>query len=612
MKRGFWGVRGSGKALFAFGVACLSVALLFVAADPTASGYEITVYDGYPFIFWLLVLVAMLLGQLVIFESADGGGRHRYWKWGLALVLATNVVLLLIPAIRYNLYARGDMFTHIGMIREIQNLGRVPDSNYYPNVHLFALTFSYVTGVAVPTVITLLAPVMTLVYLGSVYLLLDILFDDRKVLFVLPFTSLLLFKGQHATFQPSWYAFTAIPFALYVLFRSYARESRYRFKILLLVLVISLVFYHPTVTLFFIGMLIVLKAAFAVGRRVVGRSPSSGLTPIAAATIAFVLFFAWYYSSEGIIGSTLSVFYVLLGLAEGSSQFGNVLAVAQRTDPQLVDLALFGIHNYGLYAAVVSMGFVFFGYYAYLGLVGRRRYDAITAFLGGTLVLFTVGAAFAFFVDVVLRFHRILRYAIFAGPMLIGIGFSILSERIDAGSSVRYLRPILYASFFVFAFLAVFTLYGSPLSASENLQVTQEEVDGMEWLFDHRNTSLVIDQRGINQFRLYMYTYPQERLGTNVRWRVPPPPMHFSYATETSEDLPYTAAENRRYLVITELGRERNPRFYPKYRQYWRHTPEDFDRLETDPSFFHVYDDGSLDTYVVRGIGNQTNESRTA
>lgn len=612
MKRGFWGVRGAGKALFAFGIACLSVALLFVAADPTASGYEITVYDGYPFLFWLLVLVAMVLGQVVIFESAEAGGRHRYWKWGLALVLAANVVLLLIPVVRYNMYASGDMLTHIGMIRQIQNLGRVPDSNYYPNVHLFALTFSFVTGVRIPKVLNLLAPVMTLVYLGSVYLLLDILFDDRKVLFVLPFASLLLFKGQHLTFQPSWSAFATIPFALYMLFRSYARESRYRFKILLIVLVVSLVFYHPAVTLFFIGMLIVLKAAFAVGRRIVGRSPSSGSTPIAAASIAFVLFFAWYYSSEGIIGSTLSVFYVLLGIAEGSSQFGNALAVVERTDPQLLDLALFGIHNYGLYAAVVGMGFVFFGYYAYLGLVGRQRYDAITAFLGGTLVLFTVGAAFAFVVDVILRFHRILRYALFAGPILIGVGFSILSERLDADSATRYFRPILYASFFVFAFLAVFTLYGSPLSASENLQVTQEEVDGMEWLFTHRNTSLAIDQLGINQFRLYMFTQSQRELGTNVRWRVPPPPTHFSYASESSEDLPYTASENRRYLVITELGRERNPRFYPKYRQYWRHTPEDFDRLETDPAFFHVYDDGSLDHYVVRGVGSRANESRTA
>lgn len=599
------------KLLLTVGTASLAASLLFLAVNTTTSKYEITVYDSYPFLFWALLLVAIFFGQIAIFEGAQADETGRYWQWGFGLVLAATLVVLLIPFYRYNLYARGDMLTLIGMIEEIRNLGFVPESNYYPNVHLLMLTFASVTGLSVPKAINLVTPIMTVFYVLSLYSLLNVLFTkESKVLFVLPLVALPLFTQQHVVFQPSWFAFLTVPFVFYLIFRSYDRQSRFQFKFLLLLAIVSLVFYHPAVTLFFTLMLGLLKAAFVVGRLYTKRSRKIGNTPLIAASLAFILFFSWYYSFEGIIASTLSVFYVLFGLSAGSSQFGNLAASAARTSPEILDIVLVGVHTYGMSAAIVSMSLLFFGYYAYLTVWGDREYDAVETFLGATLLVFTFGAAVAFFVDIVLRFHRILRFAIFAGPLLIGLGLYTLSTRLDPKTASQYLRPVVYTSFFVFAFLGVFTLYGSPLSDDSNLQITQAEIEGMEWLFENRNTSLVIDELGINQYRLYTYTQSKKGLGTNIRWRLPPPPMHFAYANASLEDLPYRAAEHRRYLVVTRLGREKNPRFYPKYRQYWRHNPSDFRRLERDSEFLHVYDDGTLDAYVVRGVGVQTNESR--
>jgi hypothetical protein len=601
------------KLLLAVGAAATAIALVFVAADPKATSYELSVYDAYPLPFWFLVLVATFFGQLVIFESGYADRWHRYWKWGLALVLGINAVLLLLPALRYELFARGDMLTYIGMIRRIGDLGAVPRTNYYPNVHLLALTVSYATGIAPSTVINVLPPVASLFYIVSLYPLLNVVFGgSRKVLFVLPFSSLLLFSGEHVFFHPSVFAFMTLPFAFYLLFRSYGGRATTRFRAALLVVVVAVTFYHPVVTVFFVGMLGLLWLSVVASKRLASADTMTRRSPLVVAVLAFVLFFAWYYSFESIIGSTLIIVYTLMGVSEGSSQLGNIASVFSRTTPAVSDIALVGIYTYGLVGAIIGLAFVFVGYYAVLVARGQRRFDPIEAFLAGTLCVFTFGAAVAFAVDVTIGFYRVVRYARFVGVVLVGAGFYTLFRRIDADVAARYLRPVVYLSLFAFAFLSVFYLYSSPLSNGSNLQITEAEVEGMEWTFEHRNRSLAIDQLGISQYRMSTYENLEET--ENIRFELPPPPDHFDYANASAEDLPSSAAADRRYLVTTELGRVSNPRLYPSYREFWRHSPQDFDRLERKPSVGHVYDDGTLDLYVISGVGraNQTAANGTA
>jgi len=598
------------KFLASVGAVSLAVALLQVASNPIAADYEISVYDAYGQSFWLFVLVAVFVGQLIIFESGNSDEAHRYWKWGLTLVVAANLVILLVPALRYHLWARGDMLTYIGMMRQIDTLGVVPRSNYYPNLHLLGVAFSYATGIEFTKVINIVPPLVSVFYIFSTYVLLKVLFSDsRKVLVALSFTSLLLLGGDHYWFHPSAVAFMLLPFVFYLLFRGYDTSSSYRFQLPLLVAVFSLTFYHPAVTVFFIGMLGILKVALFAGRRVSTGLRSRETTSVIAGTIAFVVFFSWYYSFESFIGSTFIIIYTVIGISESSSTFGDVTSVLGRTNPDLADIAIVGIYTYGFIGAIIGVGFVFFSYFAYLTLRGEREFDAVEAFLGGTLLVFTVGGSAAFFVDVTLGMSRVIRYARFAGALLIGVGFYTLFERSNSKLVSRYVRPLVYLSFFVFAFFSVYGLYGSPLDNSTNNQITEAEVVGMEWLFENRNRSLLIDQLGINQYRMYSFSESRVERGENVRWRAPPPPEHFEYGNVSSESVSDGAAESRRYLVTTRMGRITNPSLYPEYPQYWRHTPADFARLQYNSSFSHVYDDGTLDTYIVRGVERRANDS---
>jgi len=600
------------KLITAVGTVAVALVFLFVAADTFATRYEIAVYDSYPTPFWFLLLGALFAGQVVVFESAGKNGRGRYWKFGFGLMLAANAVLLFLPAIRYGLYLRGDMLTFVGMIRDIGALGSIPESNYYPNVHLLAFTVSAVTGVKPAWVVNYLPPVASLLYIVSLYHLLNVMFNDEtKPLYVLPFGALLLYELENVLFTPSVFAFMLIPFIFCLLFRIYTNRSNRRFRALYVLTVVSLVFYHPAVTVFFVGMLVLLKLIFVGGRYVRAANVWRESTSLISASIAFVLFFSWYYSFTSIVGSTLAILYTVIGLREGSTTYGQITSVFARASPNLSDVALVGIHTYGMLAAITGLALACIAYLGYLSLRGRRRLDAIEVFLAAVFGLFLFASVLAFFVDVTLGLTRFARYVRFSGSILIGVALYTLFRRLNAGLGERYLRPALYVSFFVFAFLSVFMLYGSPLSNDRSLQITEAEIKGSEWLFEYRNDSLLIDQMGIDQYRMYSFDRSASR-GRNVRRSVPPPPDHFAYKNASLEDLPSGAVENRRYLVVTRLGRIKNQRLYPEYPEFWRHTPEDFEQLEHDPSFDHMYDDGSLEIYLVQNVRASGNNSTIA
>lgn len=582
------------------------------ATDPRASGYEITVYDSYPLSFWLLLLNGIFLGQVILFESVLQDEHRSYWKWAFALILAANVVLLLLPALRYHFYGRGDPLTTAGMLRGIQEMGVVPSSNYYPNIHLLALSLAYATGLKISFISNVLPPIGWIFYLIAMYHLLNVQFtDQRKVLFVLPFASLVLFKSR--LFAPSIFAFMMVPFLLFVLFRIYTSESERRFRLLLILGVVSLVFFHPVVTLFFIVLLVLLKGSFVIARYGTDLNLRRERTTLAIASFASIMFLSWYYSFRSIIGSTIAILFSALGISRGEAQYGQISSRFARVSPELTDVALVGVFTYGIIAPIISLGIVFIAYYAYVFVRDKRNYSVVETFLSATFLLFTVAGVFSFFVDITLGWNRFWRFVRLSGPVLIGLGFYRLYRRIDPRTFSRYVRPIFLISIIVLAHFSMFMLYHNPMSNDANHQVTKTEMEGMDWLFDHRNTSLVIDDLKIIHYRFYSFKYKTRTPGRNIRWHgadnLGQTPAHFNYTNASSINPYLDASPTRRYLVISKVDRIKDSRFNPEYREFWRYQPEDFDRLEETPPFFHVYDNGEFDAYAVRYIETRNETS---
>jgi len=139
-----------------------------------------------------------------------------------------------------------------------------------------------------------------------------------------------------------------------------------------------------------------------------------------------------------------------------------------------------------------------------------------------------------------------------------------------------------------------------------NSQVTTMEWNGMEWLLDHGNKQNLIDELGIAQYRFShaIYGWKENKM---IRRKDTNPPDHFGYDNRTSLGDYYNES---RYLIITRLGKIRNPEMYPSYREIWRFTPQDFDKLQSDETVIRVYTNGDFETYLTRPNGVSRSKSR--
>ena len=82
-----------------------------------------------------------------------------------------------------------------------------------------------------------------------------------------------------------------------------------------------------------------------------------------------------------------------------------------------------------------------------------------------------------------------------------------------------------------------------------------------------------------------------------IRYENTTPPDHFGY--ENSINFGNNYKEDR-YLIISYLGKILYPKMYPNYREYWRFTSDDFNKLKNDKSVIMIYSNQGFETYYSR------------
>lgn len=590
------------KPYLALGLALLAFLSVQIARNPVAQQYEISLYDAYSVVFWLAVLALLLLGQYLILRDAIDDVLGHRWQLGATFIVIANALLLLIPYIRYPLYAPGkaDMVSFLGMVEYILTTGHFEQVNYYPAAHIVGAALSYFTGLSAEQAVMLVPVILSIFYISALYLLLrELLPYKRALVFALPFFALLLLTADHLQFAPNIAAYSLLPMALFLYFRSRSTFDM-RFSALLLLVLFGFVFFHPIITVILGLLLVMIDVSLKLDPRTTVESVFSGDHNATNLTVLLgVLFFYWYYSFEGIVGSTLGVIQQLGG--EGEAQAGHVAGVLGRASPELANVVQVGLYKYGTFGIVSLIGGTALGYIMLRRWFGERPARHYEWFFGATFVLFAVLSLGAFFLDLTLSFHRVFRYVLLAGTGLIGIGVFYAFENVRSGRVATLLTVSLLFLVLLLGFMTIFMVYPSPLGHDYNAQITETEQQGMEWTFEYREESLLIDELGTKQYRFYSAINGSSHVGENIRHPDDArPPDHFDYrrmagpaAEEPGID------EEPRYLVITELGRIEYPYIYPGFEDFWRFTPEDFDQLTRDSSSQQVYDSGGFDVYYI-------------
>lgn len=598
------------RATFATGTALLALAIVTIATNPVARGYEFSIFQAYPLWFWGALVGAIVCGQGIVLGNVFHGERD-YWQLGVGLIGAVTLVLLAHPHVRYALYGRGDVLTHIGNVRHVVETGSFMETNYYPVIHVLAAVVAELTPLGPGDALGLLPVLFSLLYVaGSVYVAAYLSPTRSVFLLTLPIAALPLLGTAHTFAAPSAVSFFLVPLFVYLYLRLHDAEHFRTYAALFVLLMVALVPFHPLTLVYSLVALLALRVANAVADRVDGLALDvSGPIRTPTLLLGVVLFLWWYSASPSAVRSVFAILGPLFGDA-GGGRLAHVLDVTSTYAPAFHDIVAVGIASYGLLGLLAGLAAVLAG----LHVVDRRERDlpvgaGIAAF-GGLLAGFTVLSGLAFVFDFLISYHRFARLVYFASPLLIGAGLVVLYDRTSPRHR-RALTVVVVAGLAVLAAFTVLDLHLSPVTRDTNKQVTEMELSGADWFYENRDRSLLADELGFKQFRFYGATGDAyTRAGSiddvvyarqhNLRLDGTAPPDRLGYADNATLGASYDAD---RYLIVTEAGRHRYPEVYPGYEEAWRYRPEDFDRLERDATVDHLYDNGEFDLYRVLAGG---------
>lgn len=581
--------------LAAAGFALVLVLTVILALTPRANGYEISIYDAYPWYVWVLAGLALLVGNAVVVRSA--AAETTDWWYGLLLVLTVVGLVVFLPYFRgYVMFGRADVLSHVGFIRDIQQTGQVGQENIYPSFHLLVLSLAYATGVEAPTMLMAIAGVGSLFSTVAFVALVSAVFDRQRALLSVPFATVLVAVQS----VPYVFSILLVPFVL-LLFVMERRSGALHVRAALAVALFSLVIYHPLTALFLVLIFGVYGAARLLHERAVLPGADRVTGPVGTmplSQLVVAVFAVWYLDFAKIVERFGIAIGNLAAPGGGSAAQSYSSTVAQYT-PALGDIVRIAALRYGQSAILLTLGGLSALAFVVAALFYRERSTVVHTAFVGSLGLFTALSALFFVVDLLVGFGRPLVYAELFGALLAGSVFYLLAQRL-ASRSVAH--AMLYVTVAVLLATSLLGLYASPLTVGQNQQVTQSELSGTEWYLEHRDPQDDLTEFGIDTYRyrdaIYgRYTYDDDKVVTSDTDRIP---RHFGYASNDTLGASY---EGDKYMVLTQTGRVFYERLYPGYTEFWKYEEADFERLPRDRTVSAVYDNGEYDVYRVNATG---------
>jgi len=600
------------KRLKMFISTLLITSILFVIATTSrADGYEISIYSALPWYFWLLVIISYLWGISIGFENILY--KQNTDKFSLYIPIFTmaftTLILLLMPLIRgYPTYGRGDVMDHIGYIKDILITGSFGE-NWYPVLHIFGASFSELTTVTPETIPMIFPSFFFIVYFIGVFYLAKELFN-KKIAFLVLLISLVPLQ-RYYIFAPHTMVFLMLPFMLYLFIRC-MREKRY--IVLFLINLFPFIVFHPLRSLFFILTILIIFITINIYKKdwKANYNLGYGTNLIILSSVIWIIWYLMYYRAQ----TTLNIFRTFItGIyTAGQEEYTGIVA---EFSPPFLYLIRIGTFRFGVVGILTLLSIILILLYFsnYLDFLSRKIFkrDFFEHFEESKILAdhkpktITIISLFACFTILTGSFFltgapggyiRFLPYIVLFSCFLVAFLYYLVNEDITSFFKKYKITHALYVFTVILIVLSVLSFYRSPLGGYQNSQVTEKEFSGMEWTFENRNQSLLIEEiTGFSQRRFHRAIYSRSAEEMNIRkpGLIEFPP-HFGYKGNETLGSQY---EENKYLVIAEVNRIRYSELYRGWEAAQFFVEEDFEKLESDETVNKIYSNGGFDFYYI-------------
>jgi len=572
---------------------------------PPATGYEGSIYAVYPPSLWALFLIGMTTAVLLILSSVLAG--DRYWIYGLLFVCSLYVLFHLLPVFRgWAMYGRGsaDALAHIGTAKTILNTGEIPATDWYPVTHMLIAGLNGF-GVRFGAITSVLSAFFTPLYIISMFLLGRRVLGSRDAgLAVLVCSVPLLYAEFNHSLHPAIFSFLLLPIFVTVFIGAHNRNRTLPYAVLLGLLGLTLLLFHPITTIYTVGILsvsLIVRAGYSWFTDIELRYSSEA----ALLTGLTVGWFAWFLQFAQIQRFARRVVGANTGSSGGggggggSEATGSIAAemIGKLQGITSVEKLVSGfLVNYGPQFIISLLAVI-----SIIGMIGlywsTKRYsieDTWLTFQFGTGVAVTlVGIVFYVVSSDAIRNAR---YMLLFGTLLAGLLlYRSLAGRLAwpswNGKTVQVVLVVLLLST---AGLSVMTSY------NDNYHLTHAEDQGTEWYYENRAQEPVGVTADVS-YKMREYSQGGDYGSAKLREfgsDVSPLDKRFGYGTNESVGAALDGYET--YIVTkpydTEVPKYLDPSVRAQHTAYYE---SDLQRLGTDRGANRIFENGGYTIWYV-------------
>lgn len=549
------------------------------------NGYEVSIYSAVPLIAWFFLSLPLFFGIIISLRKALTHKRFRnliadyQFLIGLLLIFISGIIVSSIPLIRgYYQWGRGDPFSHLLWMQDIELTGHIPKYLIYPLSHTYMVIVGLITNLNTSALMgnySLLLGIPAILFsflfakkfIGEICAVIFLIFSISGSIGCLYF-----FAGT----IPG-YLFLLIIFLFMVLIQR-ADKSRTSFFILLIILIIAIVPGHPNAVINCAIVMVVIIIFFKYEEYSKKIQNHASFVPL---FILFIAFFTWI-SQFWLLTSTLRKMRDVIYFQQENSEIAMLqqsLDYASSYGYSWVEM-FFKVYGRSAIIIFVSM-FALYIYYKENQKIKNRIaviFILLFAFILCTGLLYLTNTGFGP--------QRMLLIAITFSSLLMALVLYYIRDW-KYHFKNNYLSAQLFTIPLVIGLcvMSITTMYPSPYLLTFNDQYTLNEKMGIDWL---KANSREADIKFIGLGEV------MKRSGFEVKY----PPYHFGY-----NRFPYlgNAINYETYYISDKLDRLLYTDVLQKA-AVSRWLPEDFDKLEYDKSVDKYYSNGETEVRFIKKL----------
>ncbi|WP_137290177.1 hypothetical protein [Natronorubrum halophilum] len=573
---------------------CSVTVAVAVAHNNPATGYELSVYNGTPVLFWIGVSISLVIS--VFFSVSE----KQYERWGGILLGALSVVnIYALPLIRgYHFVGPFDSMTHWGLTKDLVD-GTIPVAELlYPGSHLLASAIHFVTSVSIPHSMMLVVYAFLLSFILFVPLVAQALFSRFNTLLpiVALYSAFLLLPinhvAVHLNFHPTSHAIMYSVVPIYCFIRLIQRNRPADLLIFLFVS-LSFILIHPQQAanlLLILSTVVVLVIVFPT---FTARNRLRITVELLSVLAFYLLWWVWinqYRTFETAFHRVIVSTFIETVAGERISDAG-------------VSLAGVGASVEEIFAKLFLVSFIYCLLSAYLltSLLVRRtretdevskyRYDLLLYFMFSMIPvtgLFVVYLSGNVSTQYLRHFGFIMAIVTVFGSIGIIYGLGAIRERF----SLEIGRETVAVIILLFLVLSVPIVHTSPYLYRGSGHVTEAQMHGYDATLDTWSEEVTYADLSSLTFRYGDATEGFTGHDRNEYYGgqpYEPVPDHFanqSIRDEYEQPKLLTVSDSDRAYHLRSIDGERFDR-------------DDFEYIETEPGVHHVHSSDGFDLYYV-------------